>query len=143
MSRRVFRLFLIVLFIAVFSGSVHAIEGFPGSTWGELRWELPKDGENNLILRGWIEQGVDWTKWGNLRLNTYVTVRYVLDSEKNDFNNSIGPGVGLAFSLIDKRGDQLKAGAEYIWDRFLESDRTEEKAVVFMKWYGWWDLKKK
>lgn len=37
----------------------------------------------------------------------------------------------------------MKVGLEYLWDRFYKSDRTEEEAVPFMKWYGWWNLKKK
>lgn len=124
---------------------VYSIEGFPGSTWGELRWEFPEEeaGQENLILQGWIEQGIDWTKWGNLRLNTYATIRYKWDSEELDYNNSIGPGIGIALANIWPKGDHIKIGVEYIWDRFYKSHKTEEKAVIFMKWYGWWDLKKR
>ena len=69
-----------------------------------MRGELPKDGEENLILMGWTRQGIDWARWGNTTLNTYVTVRYRLDSERYDWNNSIGPGVGIAFDTYNPKG---------------------------------------
>jgi len=37
----------------------------------------------------------------------------------------------------------LSWGVEYLWDRFYRSAETEQKVVVFMNWYGNWDLKKK
>lgn len=121
----------------------YAIEGYPGSTWGELRKELPMhDGQENLILDGWVEQGIDWQRWGNIRLNTYATVRYKLDSEGLDWNNSIGPGLGIALNHITPKGNQIRFGVEYINDRFFKSKRTDEKTIIFLKWFQYWDLKK-
>lgn len=142
MSNRIF-MAAIVLFFCFAPSEGRAVEGYPGSTWGELRWENTRHGQDNLLLNGWVEQGVDWVRWGGVRLNTYGTIRYKWDSEGLDWNNSVGPGVGVALTGVDSGGDQIKVGIEYIWDSFYESGRTEEKAVLFMKWYGWWDIKGK
>ncbi len=103
---------------------------------------MPKRGADNLILSGWIEQGVTWKRWENIRLDTYATIRYEWDSEELDWNNSFGPGVGIGITFFTPKGDNLKLGLEYIWDRFYKSNRTDKKAVAYMRWYGWWDLKK-
>jgi len=122
---------------------VSAIQGLRGSTWGEARQEIPDHGENNLIVDTWIRQGIDWVKWGDrAALNTYATVRLKWDSEKLDWNNSFGPGVGIAVDYFNHKGFNASWGMEYIWDRFYESDRTDQKIILYMNWYGWWDLKK-
>jgi hypothetical protein len=132
-----------MLFIlTVLAGSACAIEGLRGQTWGEMRQELPKDGDSNLLLQGWIRQGVDWVKWDKVTLNTYATLRYRADSEKLDFNNSVGPGLGVALEVYCPRGVVGSLGVEYLWDRYFEADRTDQKVVLFVNWYGWWDLKK-
>ncbi len=120
-----------------------AFEGFRGSTWGDLRGELPEDGEENLILQGWIRQGADWFRWGNTTLNTYMTLRYKWDSESYDWNNTIGPGVGISLETYSEKGLVASWGVEYIWERFYESDRSDQKVMIFMGWYGWWDLKRR
>lgn len=120
----------------------HAIEGYPGSTWGELRQEFPKEGERDLKTQGWIRQGIDWFHVFGLRLDTYGTVRFQWDSEEIDYNNSFGPGLGLAFETIQWKGYSLAFGAEYLWDRYYRNDTTEEKLVLFVNWYASWDLKK-
>jgi hypothetical protein len=142
------RLAILLVFLTVFlfiSANTYAIEGFSGSTWGELRYEhLTKgEGESDLILRGWIKQGIDWARWEHTTLNTYLTVRYVYDSEKLDWNNSLGPGAGIEINTYIPKGPYLSWGVEYLWDRFYRSAETEQKVVVFMNWYGNWDLKKK
>ncbi|MEW6053591.1 MAG: hypothetical protein AB1552_07375 [Nitrospirota bacterium] len=137
---------LVFLFLSFFlSADSHAIEGFSGSTWGELRYEhlARGEGESDVILRGWVKQGIDWARWGNTKVNTYLTVRYVWDSEKLDWNNSLGPGAGIAIDTYIPKGPYVSWGVEYLWDRFYRSAETEQKVVVFMNWYGNWDLKKK
>lgn len=142
------RMAILLVFLTVFlfiSANTYAIEGFSGSTWGELRYEhlARGEGESDLILRGWVKQGVDWARWGHTTLNTYLTVRYVWDSEKLDWNNSLGPGAGIEIDTYIPKGPYLSWGVEYLWDRFYRSSETEQKVVVFMNWYGNWDLKKK
>ncbi len=143
MNRCVFRITLIGLFLIALSGDALAFVGLRGSTWGDLRQDVPKEGDGNLILQGWFKQGVDWAKWGNTTLNTYATLRYRFDTEKYAWNNSIGPGVGISLEAYTSKGLVASWGIEYLWDRFFEADRTEEKVVFYMGWYGWWDLKKK
>lgn len=105
-------------------------------------------GENNLLLNGWIKQGVDWTKWGNVTLNTYATLRYQADTEGYDWNNLVGPGVGISLEAFSPRGITGSVGVEYIWDRYLGVDEASpfdvnaHKIVIYVNWYGWWDLKK-
>ena len=121
-----------------------AIEGFRGQTWGELRYEFPKDGDEFFFGQGWLRQGIDWPHWGIFTLNTYATIRYRWeDSGDIDWANSIGPGAGIALELYSPKGITMSWGAEYIWDRFYRAGYTEQKAVIYMGWYGWWDLKKK
>lgn len=144
MIRRVYLVSLAALCVVLWAGSASAVVGFRGSTWGDLRQELPKDGDSNLILQGWIKQGIDWAKWGNTTLNTYATLRYRADTEKYGWNNSIGPGVGISLEAYSSKGLVASWGVEYLWDRFFELDpaKTDQKLVIYMGWYGWWDLKK-
>jgi hypothetical protein len=148
MKRRVFGIALVALCLALCSGSAFAIVGFRGSTWGDLRAEMPKVGDNNLLLNGWVKQGVDWTKWGNVTLNTYATLRYQADTEGLDWNNSVGPGFGISLEAYSPKGIVAALGVEYIWDRYLgldqasSFDETVQKFVVYVNWYGWWDLKR-
>jgi hypothetical protein len=135
---------LFVFFLAV-SGNAFAIEGFPGSSWGELRYEnsVRGDAETNLILRGWVKQGVGWTHWKDTYLSTYLAVRFEWDTEQFDWNHSIGPAVGIALDSYNIKDLYLTLGAEYIWERFPKTERTEQKAIIYINWYGFWDLKKK
>jgi hypothetical protein len=143
MKRCAILIMLALPFLAVASRGAHAIEGFRGQTWGEARQELPRDGDSNLVLQGWLRQGIDWAKWGNLTINTYATLRYQADTEKLDYNNSIGPGLGISLEAYTPKGAVAAVGVEYIWDRFFEADQTNEKVAIYVNWYGWWDLKKR
>ena len=142
MYRNALRIVPVVLCLALFAGNASAFVGFRGSTWGDLRQEIPKNGDSNLLLQGWLKQGVDWAKWGNTTLNTYATLRYRVDTEKLDYNNSVGPGFGVSLEAYSSKGLVASWGIEYLWDRFFQADRTEQKLVFYMGWYGWWDLKR-
>jgi len=143
MKRYCLACLLFIVFSFAISANAFAIEGFRGSSWGELRWDIPTHGTPDLWLYGWAKQGVDWVRWGNTTLNTYATLRYSIDTEKLDWNSHIGPGIGIGIDTFTPKGLAASWGVEYIWDRFYESDRTEQKVVFYMNWFGWWDLKKK
>jgi hypothetical protein len=149
MKRRAFGIAVALLCVLLCSGSAFAIVGFRGSTWGELRGELPDDVENNMLLRGWVKQGVDWAKWGNVTLNTYATLRYQLDTEGYDWNNLVGPGLGIALEAYSSKGVTASFGVEYMWDRYIGVDEASpfdvnaQKLVIYANWYGWWDLMRK
>jgi hypothetical protein len=130
------------LAVLLFSSSAGAIVGFRGATWGDLRQEFPKEFPDNLVLQGWVKQGIDWVEWRHATLNTYVALRYRFDTEGHDWNNTIGPALGLSLDLYTAKGLSAMAGVEYIWDRYLESDRNDNKLAVYLGWYGWWDLKR-
>ncbi|MCM2357997.1 MAG: hypothetical protein NDI77_07605 [Geobacteraceae bacterium] len=131
--------------ILLSAGQAQAIEGFPGKTWGEFRYEdrLDGGGIDNTLLYGWIEQGVYWFSWREIKLNTYGTVRYKWDEKGLDWNNSVGPGVGIALEKFFPKGAYVRGGAEFLWDRLYKSGESEQKAVLYVNWYGWWDLGRK
>jgi hypothetical protein len=143
MNRRSLQLVLLVASLALAPRGASAFVGFRGSTWGDMREEIPRTGNDNLILQGWIKQGVDWARWGNTTLNTYATLRYKVDTQKLDWNNSVGPGFGISLDAYTAGGLSAQVGIEYIWDRFFQSERNEQKVAFYVGWYGWWDLKGK
>ncbi|HPX62216.1 MAG TPA: hypothetical protein PLN25_10680 [Deltaproteobacteria bacterium] len=128
------------------ASTADAIEGYPGSTWGEIRQELPnqkgKDGPVNLLGQGYIEQGVDWTRWGSIFFNSYATVRYKFDTMHYDWNNSVGPGVGLALTHYTKNGGYFRLGVEHNWETFYNNGKVEEKTLIYLRWFQYWNLKK-
>ncbi len=142
MKRTITCTVLLLLILSIGAAVAHAI-GLRGSTWGELRYDIPKDGEENLLWSGWIKQGIDWKRWGNTTLNTYATIRYSLDTEKYDWNNTLGPGVGISIDTYSPKGLIISWGFEYIWQRQIyDPVEYDQKAVIYMNWIGWWDLKR-
>ncbi len=136
----------LLLFLCAFVPTyVFAIDGFPGATWGELRWEIPtKGGEEDAILQGWIRQGVDLKRWSpSTHLYAYGTVRYSWDSKENSWWNDVAPGAGIALDTPLAKQFPITFGVEYVWDRFFVSPHTEQKVILYMNWFGWWDLGKK
>ena len=143
MKRTITYCMLLLLTLSIGAVDSNAI-GFRGSTWGELRYDIPKDGEDNLLLDGWIKQGIDWKRWNYTTLNTYATFRYRLDTMKYGWNNVIGPGVGISLDMYSPKGLILTVGAEYMWERQIYDDGEYfQKTVVYMSWVGWWDLNKR
>lgn len=142
MRRTVSTITLLMILLTCLTGAASAIVGLRGATWGEIRYLIPRDDsdDDNLLLSGWIRQGIDIARWENTTLNTYGTLRYQLDTEKTDWYNSLGPGVGIALETFNPGGIIGSIGAEYIWEHFYEMDTSDEKIVVFINWYGWWDL---
>jgi len=145
MKRLVYGTIVLLLLCAALPRGATAIEGLRGATWGELRYDIPKDGRENLLLDGWVKQGVDWTRWGNTTLNTYAKLRYRWDSEGHEWNNLLGPAVGVSLDTYVPAGLALSVGIEYTWEnRLLANDNgLERKAIAYVNWYGWWDLLKR
>jgi hypothetical protein len=80
---------------------------------------------------------------GNTTLNTYAVLRYKWDIEQFEWNNSIAPGVGISLDTYSPGGVIATLGFEYQWERLLYGpDTMYSKAVVYVNWVGWWDLKK-
>jgi hypothetical protein len=131
-----------LLMVPALSRESLAIEGLRGATWGELDYEIPKEGNENLVLDGWIKQGVDWVKWGDTSVNTYAKLRFKWDTEGYDWNNLIGPTVGISLDTFVPAGLSLSVGFEYSWENRLNDDINvlDQKAIAYVNWYGWWDL---
>lgn len=116
--------------------AVAAIEGLPGSTWGQLTHDV--DELTGSSAMGYINQGVDWvTLPGAITLNTYAEFRYRFREENNDFFNSYGPAVG-----VELRKHVFKLGLDYYWERFPEVTETSNKLQYYLNWYYGWDLKR-
>ena len=121
-----------------------AIEGLPGSSWGELYGESTSNGYANAILNGWIRQGVAWKKWqkgsATLQLNTYITARYKWDSEGFDWNNYLGPGAGVALEMYRQNGPVASWGVEHIYQINYRSADNAPYTASFKDWSHWWDI---
>jgi hypothetical protein len=120
--------------------------GYPGSTWGSLRYPnaAPEEERENLLAEGALEQGVDWAEVGpRMFLNTFASLRYSVDSEKLDFNNKLEPGVGVKLRLLLGDWAQAEVGVKYVVEYRFESDRRGDTAIIFLNWGGWWDLKRR
>jgi len=117
---------------------------WPGSTWGDLRWEVPNSGPDDLILEGWVRQGWTLHRWRpapyTFALSPYLRFRYKLDTLGLDWNNYAGPGVGLALDVDGLKGFLPAAGIEYAWEKNLSSPGGVHRIDLVVRWYGWWDL---
>lgn len=117
--------------------------GFPGSTWGTLRFPSSQDVQekDNLILEGAIEQGIDWFELGEWSVvNTFMQVSYAVDQEKFDYNNEIEFEVGLKLKILSLDWMCLEFGGKYILDYRWETDRHTKGTEVFLNWGASWDL---
>ena len=144
MNRVIGGTLMVMLLMAAGAGGARAeIAGLRGASWGELRYEIPKEGTENLVLDGWIKQGIDWGRWGNTTLNTYAKLRFKWDTEGYDWNNLMGPALGISFDAYSGTGFSGSLGAEYMWEQhMIDANRyMDQKVVIYASWYGWWDLK--
>lgn len=143
--KRYLILLLTVVWLALPS-SAPAIEGLPGSTWGNIYEEFPHPGGNDTILNGWVRQGVAWKRWDmggdtTLVLDTYATVRYYWDSRGFDWFNDFGPGGGVSLDLSAPSGPSISGGAEYIYQMNYTSGTQQPYTNLFLNWYHWWDIR--
>jgi hypothetical protein len=139
------RFFFYVLLIVCFTvpSSALAIEGFPGSTWGGVWFQLPQHEDRNAIVSGWVEQGIAWKRWGNIRLDTYARIGYGWDSENNGWANSLDPGVGVSLNIYSFKAVSMRTGIEYVWEWRYRDHETKQKAIAYISWYSSWDLMKR
>lgn len=79
--------------------------GYPGSNWSVLTLNpgvirnTPED--DNILLQGKLEQGIDWKKFGANKqwtLNTYLSVGYSWDRNGLAYNNKVVPALGVKMS---------------------------------------------
>lgn len=116
--------------------------GFPGLTWGEVRYPGSQDPVeiDDTIFEGYVEQGVDWANWGRWgTLNSYVNLDLNADTEKLEWNNSITYGAGVKLKKVFGSNLLLQFGIEAARERRWVSDRTEDVIFVYLNWSSWWD----
>jgi hypothetical protein len=120
---------------------------WPGSTWGDLRWEIPDTGPTDLVLMGWVRQGVVIHRWRpdplTFLLSPYLLFRYSLDTLGPDYNNYAGPGAGIAVDMDGVRGLQPSWAIEYAWEKNLRSQGGVQRLDLVLRWYTSWDLAKR
>ena len=117
--------------------------GYPWSSWGEV-----SQGEKDLKLDGYAEQGVDWMRLGKTDwvLNTFAGLRFTLsDRPEDSWNNKYGPwlGVKLKHPLNFSEWGELNIGlrVEY-YDYFKAEESDEFKTAGFLQWSFGGNLKK-
>lgn len=145
---------LIALALAVTSVGAFADAGpigYPGSNWSQLTFNpspisgTPED--NNVLLQGKIEQGIDWKRFGannEWTLNTYASMGYSADKNGLAYNNKLVPAVGVKMRRSFENG-VLDIGAEVVHQRNFKQDFGRDSgtgAMVYVSYWFGWNLKK-
>ncbi len=134
-----------------FAAPALAIDSYPGSTWGELLWQVPAHGPQpnipDLLTDGWIRQGADVAHLDGVHLVPYMTLRWTADTKGLSWNNTVGPGIGLSLLTTPIKQSSVTIGIENVWNYYdrdwgYNASRITDTVNVYMDWYGWWDLKK-
>jgi len=120
---------------------------FPGSTWGDMQVKIPNHDSSDYLLEGWVKQGIVLKRWNTggqtFVVDPYVTVRYKYDTLGLNWNNYVGPGAGIALEMESSNGPLVSWGVEYDYERNFRSNTNITRVEAYMRWYAWWDLKKK
>lgn len=114
-----------------------AIEGMPGSTWGNLT-----DSSSTVNCSGgmgWINQGIDWTTLpGGVVLNTFAEYRYRARSCQREYYDAQGPALGL-----ELKKDFLRLGVGYYRETmpsYPGGPRRSATSELYLAGYRAWDL---
>lgn len=126
-----------LIFVTAFAvpASAFEIQGFPGSTWGNITYDNNKVSGSGSM--GNINQGVDWlTLPGDITLNTFAEYRYRIRSKNKQYYDTRGPALGLA---LKKSIFQL--GVDLYWEHFPELNKTYNNREFYLVWFYDWNLK--
>lgn len=117
--------------------SLDSSSRYPGHTWGGVRYpgSLEIQDEDNLILEGAMEQGVDWYSFGGVTINSFVRFAYTLDTEGYEWNNHVTYGIGSKLKIPAVKTIATQVGFRVNQDRRLESGRTENQIISFLNWF--------
>jgi hypothetical protein len=125
-----------MMMIGVLTSPAFAIEGLPGSTWGQTSYE--KADLSGPAIQGYVNQGIDWvTLPGDLTLNTFVELRYRLRENNKEFFNAHGPVLG-----VELRRSPFHLGVDYYWEQYPELNERSNRLQFYLSWYYDWDLKR-
>lgn len=123
--------------------------GYPGSNWSVLTLNpgvirgTPED--DNILLQGKIEQGIDWVKFGTDKawtLNTYVSLGYSVDRNALAYNNKIVPALGAKMSRRFDNG-VLDLGIQAVHENHFRGvapgvrSRGNGVQAYASYWFGW------
>ncbi|PUB78624.1 MAG: hypothetical protein DBP03_01040 [gamma proteobacterium symbiont of Ctena orbiculata] len=115
--------------------------GYPGSTWGNLRYPsaLSEEEKDDLILEGAAEQGIDWSRTKLGTFNTFLDVAYKTDNKDIDWNNSVKLGIGLKLTKQIANNVSLSYGIKHVSERrWINEDIWNHDMTVFMSWWSGW-----
>jgi hypothetical protein len=122
--------------------------GYPGSNWSVLTYNpgvVKGSGEeDNVLLQGKFEQGVDWFKFGadkNWKFNTYVSLGYSADKNGLSYNNKLVPALGAKISRSFDNG-VLDLGVQAVHENHFRGVTSGPKSgsgvqVYASYWFGW------
>jgi hypothetical protein len=116
--------------------------GYPGSTWNVITTPASSTGieEDNTIIQGKIEQGIDWfyldsaSTW---KFNTYASFGYSADSEHLDYNNKAVPAIGAKVTKTLKNG-AIDIGVQAFKENRWEDGVSDNGVQLYVSsWFGW------
>lgn len=117
--------------------SLDSSSRYPGFTWGGVRYPGSQEivDEDNLILEGAMEQGLDWYSDGTVTINTFARLAYTLDTEGIEWNNHVTYGIGskLKISTDDIAATQI--GFRLNQNKRLVSGRAENRVICYVNWF--------
>jgi hypothetical protein len=143
-------LFATALAVASAAASADGLKpvGYPGSNWSVLTVNpgviknTPED--NNVLLQGRLEQGVDWKRFGSNNewtFNTYASLGYSIDKNELAYNNKLVPAIG---AKISRRFDSgvVDFGIQAVHERHFTGVTSGPKSgsgvqVYASYWFGW------
>jgi hypothetical protein len=110
---------------------------YPGFTWFNLRYPGAQDDdeEDNIIIEGALEQGIDWYKKNNTTVNSFVEIKYIFDREGYSWNNHMTYSLGSKFKIPVTKKIFMQPGAKYSFNRRFKTDNWEQKTLLFLNWY--------
>ncbi len=147
---RTIRLAVLAL-IGVFALGLHALPAFaeplamPGYTWGSATY-IPFGSpgltdRGNAILDMKVEQGIDWFRFNHERttFNTFVDMRFNLDSAGDKWNNYVSPGVGVKLRTVIGN-TAVDVGVRAFEQAYWRGGHSGVGGMVFVTWWSNWDL---
>ncbi|GMQ94912.1 MAG: hypothetical protein BMS9Abin13_022 [Patescibacteria group bacterium] len=151
----------IIAFIALYCISLVAIAGetdfgkksgplaYPWNMWTETTYDFHGKRREGLKFDGYVEQGVDWRRFGSWTLNTFVGARFTLSDRRDQYwNNKYGPWFGVKIrrnvSLSDGSWGVMSIGirSEHYRYRGNGSLESDNRGVVYIQWSAGGNLKK-
>ena len=144
------KLFFIIAMLSSIPAFAEGPIGYPGSDWTSFTTNpSPIRGtpeNNNYLLQGNIQQGIDWLKIGKSQwvFNTYAALGYSVDHNALYYDNKLTPALGLKFRR-DYTNSSVEVGVQAIHqDNFrgvTEGANNGNGVQLFINYWTGWNLK--